>query len=230
MNQILYTGGKNKKSGTGNTQKIIIFFAIFIIVFAICAIVIGANLLNKVKNENPNTEQETNSVLEEQTKSDVKVEFESQVGAVKVIVTSNFTIENIVYWWDEEEATTEEVNEKQYEVIIPSKQGAHTLTIEVTDENGYKKTLSQLVIGDSSPELTIVTDGVSNYVIKVKDDEEVDKIVIVLNGETQEVKVNAKEFEYIVEIPQGDSVIDVTVYNSNKLYTNKKAKVTNFRR
>lgn len=230
MNQILYTGGKNKKSGTGNTQKIIIFFAIFIIVFAICAIVIGANLLNKVKNENPNTEQETNSVLEEQSKSDVKVEFESQVGAVKVIVTSNFTIENIVYWWDEEEATTEEVNEKQYEVIIPSKQGAHTLTIEVTDENGYKKTLSQLVIGDSSPELTIVTDGVSNYVIKVKDDEEVDKIVIVLNGETQEVKVNAKEFEYIVEIPQGDSVIDVTVYNSNKLYTNKKAKVTNFRR
>ena len=62
MNQILYTGGKNKKGGSGSMQKIIIFFAIFVIAFAICAILIGTNLLSKVKNED-NLENEILPVM-----------------------------------------------------------------------------------------------------------------------------------------------------------------------
>ena len=103
--------------------------------------------------------------------------------------------------------------------------------IEITDIEGYTETIKQVVIGASEaelPELKISTDGVSNYVITVKDAEEIDKIVIILNGETQEVKVNAKEFEHKIAIPQGNSLIDVTVYNTNGLSTNKKAKITNF--
>jgi hypothetical protein len=42
------------------------------------------------------------------------------------------------------------------------------------------------------------------------------------------VEVNEKEIEYKVPIPQGYSLIDVTVYNINDISVNKKAKITNF--
>ena len=232
MNQILYTGGKNKKGGTGDMQKITIFFAIFIIIFAICSILIGTNLLTKVKNEDQNNNVgSSNTTKEPEVKSNIEVDFESQVGAVKVIVKSNLEMQNIIYWWDQEEATTIEVNEKEYELEIKSKHGTHNLNIEITDKEGYVKTLEQVIIGASEeelPKVTIGTDGVSNYVIKATDDEKVDRIQIILNGETQEIEVNAKEFEHKVAIPQGDSVIEVTVYNANGLSTNKKAQIKNF--
>lgn len=231
MNQILYTGGKNKHSGGSLTdiQKIVIFFVVFLIIFAICAIALGGNLLTKTKVGNISTNNEqSNTTPNTPVDSNIKVEFESQLGGVKTTVTCDKNIKTIAYWWDEEDATTVEVSDTKYEIVIPSKQGTHTLKIEVTDENEFTKTVSQLVIGDAGPELTILTDGVSNYVIRVKDDEQVDKIVVVLNGETQEIKVEAKEFEYMIAIPQGDSIIDVTAYNLNGLSVNKKAKITNF--
>lgn len=237
MNQILYTGGKNKKNGISDEKKIVIFFVIFIIIFALCIIGVGANLISKVKtgdtntiNNNNNVGNTTNTTPETPLDSNITVKFESQVGGVKMTVSCDINIETISYWWDEEEPTTVEVSDKKYETVITSKQGTHTLKVEVTDEKGYTKTVSQLVIGDAGPEVSISTDRISNYVITVKDDERVDKIVIVLNSETQEVEVNAKEFEYKVAIPEGDSVISVTAYNLNGLTTNKKAKITNFGR
>lgn len=247
MNQILYTGGKNKKNGISDEKKIIIFFVIFIIIFALCIIGVGANLISKVKtgdtntinnnnnvgnttNNNNNAGNITNTTPETPVDSNITVKFESQVGGVKMTVACDINIETISYWWDEEEPTTVEVSDKQYETVITSKQGTHTLKIEVTDEKGYTKTVSQLVIGDAGPEVSISTDRISNYVITVKDDERVDKIVIVLNEETQEVEVNAKEFEYKVAIPEGDSAINVTAYNLNGLTTTKKAKIINFGR
>ena len=234
MNQILYTGGKNKKSGTNDTQKIIIFFVIIIIIFAICAIGIGTNLLSKVKNQNNNntTGDMSNTSPGEQTKPvepNIEIKFDSQLGEIKVTVTNTINIANISYWWNEETPTTKEVNQKEYELTIPSKQGTHTLNIEVTDEKGNQKTEQQVVIGDSEPELTITTDKISNYIIKVKDDEEVKKIVIKLNDEIEEVEVNAKEFEYKVPIPEGYSLIDVTAYNLNDIPVNRKAQITNFK-
>jgi len=236
MNQILYTGGKNKKGGTIDAKKIIIIFVIFLIIFGVCLIGLGLYLKGKVKpgdttgsttgNNIGNTDTPINP--EEPEKSKIEIEFESQVGAVKVIINSNKNLSEVSYWWDEEEPTVVETEETQYEVEIPSKQGTHTLYIEVTDEAGYLKTEEQVVIGDAGPEVTISTDRVSNYIIKAKDDEKLDKIVIVLNGETQEIDVDSKEFEHKVAIPQGYSLIEVTAYNLNGLSTKKKAKISNF--
>ena len=54
------------------------------------------------------------------------------------------------------------------------------------------------------------------------------KIVITLNGETQEIEVGDKQIEHKIPIPQGYSLIEVTVYNINDISVTKKAKVTNF--
>ncbi len=237
MNQILYTGGKNKKSGMSDKNKIVIFFVIFIIIFASCLIFIGSNLLSKVKNNNVGNNNPTQNPSENINpnepviqEANVNISFESEVGGVKITVESigNTIIQSVTYWWDEEEAVTSEVSDVQYETVVASKQGTHKLNVEVIDENGNKKTIDQIVIGDAGPEVTILTDGVSNYVIRAKDDEKVEKLVIILNGETQEITVNDKEIEYTIPIPQGDSLIEVTAYNLNGLTTNKKAKITNF--
>ena len=238
MNQILYTGGKNKRSSMTDTQKIIIIFVVVVIIFAIFAIGIGANLLTKVKNENvgnipPNGQTGTNTNTNPGGQEEIEyieITFESELGGVKVKAKSltEMNIESISYWWEEEEKVTEEVADTQYEKVVPSKQGTHYLYIEAIDENGNKKEAKQLVIGASGPEVTILTDGVSNYVVKVKDDEKIEKIEIVLNGELEEIEVNSKEYEYKVAIPQGDSLIEVTAYNIYGLSTNRKAKVTNF--
>ncbi len=228
------TSGKKHRKMV-DSQKIIIFFAIFIVIFAICLIGIGANLLMKVRSNEPKNEgnitQEPNTPQENPTEPNINITFEGgEPGQVKVIVASDKDIQNIDYWWDDEAPTTVQPNDKKYEMVISSKQGTHKLNVEVTDIDGNKKTSDQLVIGDSVPELQLGVDGVSNYVIKATDDEQIKKIVIVLNGETQEIEVNEKEFEYKVPIPEGDSVIEVTAYNLNGLSVNKKGKVNNFRR
>lgn len=228
MNQILYTGGKNRKSSMSDKNKIIIFFVVFIIIFGICAIALGVNLLGKVQKpispnptipEAPNVSQNPN----------IEVSFRPQVGKVSMIVTSDINIETISYWWNDEEIITLQVdNVTEYETEIQSKSGTNKLNVEVINENGGKKTISQIVIGDLAPEVEIGTDRISNYVIKVDDDIGIEKIVIILNGETEEIEVNDSTFEYKVPIPLGNSLIEVTAYDSNGQTTTKKAKITNF--
>lgn len=232
MNQILYTGGKKGRNGrNSDMRRILIFFAIFIVVFAICLISIGVNLLNKVeapKNEISNN----NTTLEEPViQGNIEIEFSSVEDGVKLNIISDIEIKTVEYCWDEEELTTIELgNDREYETIIPTKQGTHTLKVYVVDINGNEENKEQLVIGDTEPELTIGTDGISSYVVKASDDEQLTKITIKINDETQEIEINDKEFEISLPIPAGDSIIDVTVYNLNGLSVNKKAKVTNFQR
>ena len=231
MNQILYTGGK-KGNNTG-IQKVIIAFVIAIIIFGIAAIAIGGNLLNKVeipKNEIGSNNTGNNNTVTEQPEIDSKIEikFSSVADGVKLNITSAVQLKTIEYWWDEEEPTVVETAETVNETIVPTKQGTHTLTVKVTDIKEYQKTKEQLVIGDSEPELTIGTDGISNYVIKAKDDEQLTKIIIKVNEQLEEIEINSKTFEKAVPIPVGDSLIEVTVYNLNELSVNKKAKITNF--
>ena len=213
------------------TRKIVIFLVIFIIIFAICLIAVGANLLNKVKkNDNNNTlgSNQTNSTPSEPVKADTKIEFDSEVGGVKVSIKSTKEIKTFSYWWDDEERTTVDVLDTVYETIIKSKQGTHKLNIEVVDEDGNIKTEEQTVIGDSGPEVELSTDRISNYVITAKDSNEIKKVVITLNDVVEEIEVNDTEFEHKVPIPRGYSLIQVTVYNSNGLSVTKKGQITNF--
>lgn len=241
MNQILYTGGKNRKNSAASTQKIIIIFVVLIVIFAICAIALGINLLNKVHSENvgdkkPGTSlddgQNDNKIPNEENKPKdyLAITFASEIDGVKINIESltDAKIETISYWWEDEEKTTIEVADTEYEKIIKSKSGTHYLYVQAIDENGNQKDAKQLVIGDSGPEVKIGTDGVSNYVVKVKDDEKITKIEVTLNGQLETIEVNDKEYEYVIAVPIGDSLIEVTAYNLNGLSTTEKAKVKNF--
>lgn len=228
MNQILYTG-KNKNSG--NNNKTIIIFAIFIIIFAICLILLGTFIFSKTNGEEdtkPSNNIDQTPVIENVPKIDIL--FTSVPGKVQVNIKSELDIEKATYHWDNETDTELEISEdkKNIETQIVTKQGTHILYITVTDIEGNEETKEQKVIGDSVPEVKISTDGVSNYVITAKDDEMITKIIVDLNGVKTEVDVNQPEYEYKVEIPEGNSVIEVIVYNQNNLTATKKAKINGF--
>ena len=249
MNQILYTGGKNKKGQMTDSQKIVIFFVVFIIIFAICIIVLGANLLTKVKNENVANLNGTNNIGGTNntggttaTEEYINITFSAETNGVKIQAESltDAKIKTVSYWWEGEEKVTNDVLDTQYETVVTSKYGSHYLYVEAIDENENKKEVKKQVIGKTEepeepeepqgtkPDVEILTDGVSNYVVRVKDDEEITKIVVTLKGETEEIEVNSKEYEYRTAIPQGSSIIEVTAYNINGLSTTKKAQVRNF--
>lgn len=233
MNQILYTGGKKGKNvSNSGMRKIIIFFVFFIVVFAIGLIAISINLLGKVekdKNEVSNNNTVTEEPIIEQ--GNIEIKFSSVEDGVKLNIISNIEIATMEYNWDEEEPTAIELgNVTEYETVIPTKQGTHTLKVYVEDIKGNKDNKEQLVIGDTEPEVTIGTDRISNYVVKASDDEQLTKIIIKINDELKEIEINDKEFEISLPIPTGNSIIDVTVYNLNGLSVNKKAKITNFQR
>ena len=237
MNQILYTGKKEKQT---NIKAVIIVFVIILIVFAILFVLLGTYLFNGTKQDvignNPTQEQnpdQEGTIGTEVEESEIEITFASITDGVQITIESNVEIESATYRWDEGEENDIEIGSETKEIVqeVEIKQGKHILYVTVTDKNGHTEAQEQTVIGDKEPEVAITTDGISNYVVKAKDDEQLSRIIIVINGETiLEKELDSEEFEYSVEIPEGDSVIEATVYNVNNLKSTKKGKITGFSR
>lgn len=230
MNQILYTGnGKNK----ADVNVVLRVFVVLLIIFAICFVALGIYLYNGTRTEEEIGNNNPQTPIEPTIESKIDIAFSSITDGVKIKIKSNLEIASATYRWDEGDNVDIELESNTTEITeeVDIKQGIHTLYVTVIDIEGNEKTKEQRVIGDKEPELVITTDGVSNYVIQAKDDEQLSKVVIILNNETiLEKEINEKEFEYKVEIPEGNSLIEVKVYNLNNLLTTKKGKVTGFSR
>lgn len=230
MNQILYTGKNKSKTDVNKVLKV---FTVILVIFAICFIALGVYLYNGTKPQeeiaNNNPEPEPKPIIE----SKIDIAFSSITDGVRVKITSNLEISEATYRWDEEPENNIEIGSNPNEIIkeIGIKQGIHTLYVTVVDEEGNKQTKEQPVIGDKEPDLVITTDGVNNFIIQAKDDERLSRIKIVLNNEViLEQELNTATFEYTVQIPQGDSLIEATVYNLNDLVNTKRGRITGFSR
>lgn len=230
MNQILYTG-KNKSKADVN--KVLRVFTVLLVIFAICFIAFGVYLYNGTRQRD---DVASNQPVEQTPKVESKIDiaFASIVDGVRVRIRSNIEIATATYRWDNEPENNIEIDrESKADVIkeIPIKQGTHTLNITVIDTEGNKQTKEQEVIGDKEPELVITTNGTDKYVIRAKDDEKLSRIKITLNNEVVlEQELDTAEFEYTVAIPQGDSLIETTVYNINDLVNTKRGRITGYSR
>ena len=242
MNQILYTGKNKNKSKTSSN---VVFFSIVIIIFAICIIALGIFLFTRTKqqngnevanNSNQNTENgqsqsnEKENQPNEPEQEDIKVEFTSTDGGIKFAVTSEKIIKSIEYNWDKGENVNVEVpqDSTELEQNVEITKGTHTIYVTVTDIDGNTKSISQKVKAAIEPEVTIGTDGVSKFVIKAKDEENLKKLTIILNDKTTELDISGTEYEYSIEIPEGDSHIKVIVENTSSLTAQKEAQIRGF--
>ena len=158
-----------------------------------------------------------------------EIKLEAVANGVKLISTSEETIDYIQYSWDDGEIQEIKVGEKQYEGIINAPKGQHTLKIEVVDVNNMKARKEQIVVGDTEPTLTVKPEYIDEkvaFVIDAEDDEGITKIEITHNGgEKQVIDVNERTYHKDVIMVQGErNTIIVTVTNVNGLSTTLRKK------
>jgi len=227
MNQILdYNPNKSGKGSSSKSDKIVRFFAIILIVFALCLLGTGAYgmvMRNKDKLAIMN-KQETKATIEVET-----------LGSEAIIrVTHDKAIEKLIYNWnDSKERQEKGSNIKTMEIIVPLPAGENTLHIKVIDINGVETTYDKLIVSENgidiiNPVIDISVTEDKKLKIKATDETELLFITYRWNNE-QEVKVdvtsdNLKKIEVEIEILHGrNDITVVAVDSSNNTTTETKS-------
>ena len=161
-----------------------------------------------------------------------EIKLEAVSNGVKVIATSEATIDYILYNWDNGEEEKITVGDKNYEGTINAPKGQHTLKIEVVDTNNMKANKTQAVVGDTEPTLEIkpqYVDGKVAFVINASDDEKITKVEITHNGgEKQVIDVNDLTYKKDIIMTTGETnTLIVTVTNLNGLTKTSRVKFDN---
>ena len=162
---------------------------------------------------------------EKQYERESGIKFEVSGNKIKITDESDTKISYMTYRWDDEEEKTIQINDTKIEQEIDAIKGLHTLTVIVVDEDNNTDTKVQKINGVSKPKVSVlVDDAKEHFIIKASDDEKLSKIEFRINqDEEQEYELNLdslnyKEFEYVVkimELKQGENLIEVTVTNSD---------------
>lgn len=156
---------------------------------------------------------------------DPKIDISAEESNIKISVEGTNKISYITYRWDEEEETKVEIGDMKAEQLVEIPQGLHTLTIVAVDVNNKTTTKQQDVKAVTKPKLKVTTDG-KRFIINASDDEKLEKVEFILNGQGYRLNISDKEFEYSYELEEGENKLEVTVYNSNGLTATFKAKCT----
>lgn len=214
MNQILdynpISNGENRGNGGGfGKNKIILFFAIALIIVAICFI--GMGIYNKIQNNSEDNVKPVNS--------EAKISTLVEGATLKISVSHDKNLKKLVYNWNTDaEKTMSITTGKTFETEIKIPAGENTLNIQVTDEDGKKHMYSEPIysedgedIVDPTVELKLADDG--KLEIKVKDDTEIDYFTYRWNDE-EEIKVEAEDDEKLqmirkIDIKEGKNSITV---------------------
>lgn len=160
---------------------------------------------------------------------DITINMEVEGSSIKVTATGIEELSYMTYRWDDEEETKIEINDISTVQNIEIPKGLHTLTVIVVDVNNSTETQKQEVQGITKPTLEVTTDGEANFIIKGSDEEGLEKIEVIIN-DTEKYRddlTGKTECEYKIPFKeQGETRMEVTIYNTNGLTEKAKVKVS----
>ena len=203
MNQILYTGGNQKR---GEQKTAIKIFAIAIIIFAIALVGTGGyKLYNDYKVKQANSEKPV-----------INVERKDETNIV-ITASHSKEITSIQYQWNEEAPITisgKGTAELRQEIQLPS--GTNLLKITATDINGQTINYEKQYIAGNAPRIQMAQDG-NNLKVKITSKEGLSYVTYRWdeNEETKEEAQNATEKELTIEIPQGRHTLTIIAVDIN---------------
>lgn len=218
MNQILLTNnqdikkrrsGNYNKNNSGDMKKIIIFFAIAILIFAIAIIGIYAFKISKTDDEEETTEKPELSL--EQTENQVKIIAKADAG-----------INKIIYKWNEEEEQEVKMNGRtKHEEALDIPEGRNTLYVTVIDENDDEIEKSKEFYIEETEKIIIELDEtIGNGKVKITATDENDTIKYITYkwNEEEEVTIEAEEenqtvLETTIDVRRGKNTLTVTAVN-----------------
>lgn len=231
MNQILQTENK-KQDGSIDIKKIVIFFAIAIIIFGIVLICLGsyAMITGTKKPEQPQDNPQIENTVPE-------VNIERTEDNILINIKHTKPIASVTYHWNEETEQTIETNnnmEISEEIALPY--GNNTLNVTVTDSDGKESNYVKEYIsdGDGKPVIELLLTKENKIRIKVQDMQGLKYIRYTWNsGNYTTVKANIdnlKIIDELVEIPLGQNTLRVEAVNVDSMITTKELEVKGVRR
>lgn len=181
-----------------------------------------------VDNKNHEVSYTNTYIAELKDKIEPEIEFLIEDGKIKIVAKDETALDHISYYWNDEDATTLQAREESPKTIeekISILKGENTLTVVAVDEAGNEATKEQTYIGSKKP--TIETFREENYlVIKVNDEQNIQKIEYTFNGEqfstdkeNTGVSLNMKEAYCRQDLAQGNNSFVIRAYNVNGLVT-----------
>ncbi len=158
MNQILYVQEK-RKSNPEDTKKIVLFFAIAIIVFGVILLGQGIyGVYQKMKNDRPDG-------IQVEEKAQIQL-LKQETGEILITVESNEIISELIYNWNSDASQTISGNGRtsiQETIEMPA--GQNTLTVKTIDVNGKESKVQEtFTLEVDKPEITL---SVINNKIKI---------------------------------------------------------------
>ena len=216
MNQILFTQDK-RNSNSQDTKKIVLFFAVSLIIFGF--ILFGQGVYGIVKKDSTqvNKDDETTTISLQQNNS----------GEVIINVNSQTIISELIYYWNSEASQTISGNgNTTMQQIITMPAGQNTLTVKTIDVNGKQKTETQTFKLDvDKPNISL---SVIGNKIKIAVDSKADLAYITYKWNNEQEKKmdmttfeDKTKFETEIEIPKGKNTLLVT---ATDIYENKSEK------
>ena len=216
MNQILFVQEK-RTFNAQDTKKIVLFFAVSIIVFGIIFLIQGIYGRNSY-NEDKTIEQTKES------KTQIKLS-QTDDGSALIEVESQTAILELIYYWNSEASQTIPQNGRtiiQERITIPV--GENILTVKTIDSNGEEQIAQKsFVLNVDKPIITLASVVGNNLKILVESKVEISYVTYKWNLE-QEEKIDMTTFEdktkFEKEIPilTGQNTLLVTAVD---IYGNK---------
>lgn len=227
MNQILQT--ENKKSGPVEISKVVLFFAIALIILGIILIGQGSYAMIVGTKEKDGQQIQNNAVPE--------VNIQRTEENIMLSIHHIKPISNITYHWNDGAQQQIQTNDQlsiQEEIALPF--GNNTLTIIVKDQEGneYTYVKEYAVDGDGKPVIELLLTKENKIRIKVQDTQGLKYIRYTWNsGNYVTVKANVENLKLIdelAEIPLGQNTLRVEAVNIEDMITTKELEVRGVRR
>lgn len=220
MNQILSVENTKKKKSSGPIEinKIILFFAIVILLFGIGLIGKGSFAVYLSRNQNV-----TKDALPE-------VNITREGDRVKIQATHTKPIEKMVYGWNEEGVQEVYGNgNSTLEAVVELPVGNNMLHLKIIDIDGKERKFEkQYTVDATKPQLSIT---VENQKLKIVAKDNVALSYLTYRwDEGNEERVNPTEeskaqIETFIAIPVGQHTITVVAVNSNNLSETKSMEI-----
>lgn len=218
MNQILITGEEiskqtniKKEKKLVEINKIVIFFALFIIILGGC--IIFAGIYSKIK---------INQTVEANTKPVVQIEKNDNNNTVDIKISHIRGIKEIKYKWNNEEETIiNGNNQTNISEQIELRGGENTLTVTVVDENNQTVTYQKEYTVGNIPEIKLeaVSNGIS---VKINCEDNIETIKYTWDNEQEQIiNVNNTEYEGIINAPKGQHTLYIVATTTEGIEATK---------
>lgn len=229
MNQILQVERNSGSRGTIDTKKIVLVFAVAIIVFGLILLGQGVyGVYQKAKNKK--VTQNPSGTIDEVFTPEITLT-KTEDNKLIINVQSSSEISHIVYNWNNDASETlEESGKTNIEETIDIPSGENVLNLSVINSNGKEaKKQETFIVETTKPEISLSVVG-NDIKISVTSKEELSYVTYRWNLETENkddmlTYEDRTKFEKLVEIPKGHNTLKIVAVDKNNNSTEKSQEI-----